>query len=113
MPEGAILTLYMTPTVAEGEWWCVSLRHGDGWGSLPDPIPGQYENPENGVLSVVLTKEVLADIVANGGLIITGSQFVLNKVDIEWEISLRNHHLVRLMGLRRMGRQPGPRTGQL
>ena len=88
VPEGAILTLYMTPTVAEGEWWCVSLRHGDGWGSLPDPIPGQYENPENGVLSVVLTKEVLADIVANGGLIITGSQFVLNKVDIEWEISL-------------------------
>lgn len=88
VPEGAKITLYMTPTVAEGEWWCVSLRHADGWGNLPDPIPGQYDNPENGVLSVVLTKEVLADIVAGNGLVITGSQFVLNKVDIEWEISL-------------------------
>lgn len=88
VPEGATLTLYMTPTVAEGEWWCVSLRHADGWGNLPAPIPGQYDNPENGVLSVVLTKEVLADIVAGNGLVITGSQFVLNKVDIEWEISL-------------------------
>ncbi|MDE5989362.1 MAG: hypothetical protein K2H17_08175 [Duncaniella sp.] len=88
VPEGATLTLYMTPTVAEGEWWCVSLRHADGWGNLPAPIPGQYDNPENGVLSVVLTKEVLADIVACNGLVITGSQFVLNKVDIEWEISL-------------------------
>lgn len=88
VPEGAKITLYMTPTVAEGEWWCVSLRHADGWGNLPDPIPGQYDNPENGVLSVVLTKEVLADIVAGNGLVVTGSQFVLNKVDIEWEISL-------------------------
>lgn len=88
VPEGAKITLYMTPTVAEGEWWCVSLRHADGWGNLPDPIPSQYDNPENGVLSVVLTKEVLADIVAGNGLVITGSQFVLNKVDIEWEISL-------------------------
>lgn len=88
VPAGATLTLYMTPTVADGEWWCVSLRHGDGWGNLPDPIPGQYDNPENGVLSVTLTADVLADLVANGGLVITGSEFVLNKVSIEWEISL-------------------------
>ncbi len=88
VPAGAVLTLYMTPTVAEGEWWCVSLRHGDGWGNLPEPIPGQYDNPENGILSVTLTAEVLADLVEKGGLVITGSQFILNKVTIEWEISL-------------------------
>lgn len=88
VPAGAILTLYMTSTVPAGDWWCVSLRHADGWGNLPDPIPGQYDSPENGILSVELTAGVLADIVANNGLVITGSQFVLNRVEIEWEISL-------------------------
>lgn len=88
VPAGATITLYMTPTVADGEWWCVSLRHGDGWGNLPDPIPGQYDNPENGVLSVTLTADVLKDIIEHNGLVITGSEFVLNKVTIEWEISL-------------------------
>ncbi len=88
VPEGAIMTLYMTPTVAEGEWWCVSLRHGDGWGNLPDNVYSQIDQPENGILSVTLTKEILADIIANGGLVLTGQGYVLNKVDIEWEISL-------------------------
>lgn len=88
VPAGATLTLYMTPTVAEGEWWCVSLRHADGWGNLPEPIPGQYDNPEDGIVSVTLTADVLADIIGKNGLVITGSEFVLNKVTIEWEISL-------------------------
>lgn len=88
VPAGAVMTLYMTPTVDEGAWWCVSLRHGQGWGNLPEPIPGQYDNPENGILSVELTANVLADIIENGGLVITGSQFILNKVVIEWENSL-------------------------
>lgn len=88
VPAGATLTLYMTPTVADGAWWCVSLRHGDSWGNLPDPIPGQYDNPENGILSVKLTQNVLDDIIANGGLVISGSEFILNKVTLEWEVSL-------------------------
>lgn len=88
VPAGATLTFYMTSVKPEGEWWCVSLRHGDGWGNLPDPIPGQYDNPENGILSVTLTQNVLDDIIANGGLVITGSEYILNKVTIEWEVSL-------------------------
>lgn len=88
VPAGATLTLHMTPTVADGEWWCVSLRHGDGWGNLPEPIPAQYDTPEDGVLSVTLTADVLADLNEKNGLVITGSEFVLNKVTIEWEISL-------------------------
>ncbi len=88
VPAGATLTLYMTPTVAADAWWCVSLRKADGWANLPDPIPGQYDNPEGGVVAVTLTADVLADIVNGNGLVITGSEFVLNKVTIEWEISL-------------------------
>ncbi len=79
---GAKLRLYMTPTVADGEWGCVSLRHGDGWGNLPDPIPSQYDNPSN-PLEVELTANVIDDLVANGGLVISGSTFTLNKVTIE------------------------------
>ncbi|MCM1356192.1 MAG: hypothetical protein NC212_07290 [Staphylococcus sp.] len=88
VPAGAVLTLYMTPLVAEGEWWCVSLRHADGWGNLPDPIPGQYDTPADGVLAVSLDANVLADIQNNNGLVITGQGYILNKVTIEWEISL-------------------------
>lgn len=88
VPAGAIMTVYMTPTVADGEWWCLSLRHGDGWGNLPDPVPGQYDMPENGIVAVELTQNVLDDLVANGGLVITGQGYVLNKVTIEWENSL-------------------------
>ncbi|MCP6059584.1 hypothetical protein NL388_30480, partial [Klebsiella pneumoniae] len=29
--------------VNAGSWGCISLRHGDSWGALPDPIPGQYD----------------------------------------------------------------------
>ena len=78
---GSILRLYTTSTVGD-EWWCISLRHGDGWGNLPDPIPGQYDNPAS-PLEVVLTANVLEDLVANGGLVITGSEYYLNKVTIE------------------------------
>lgn len=88
VPAGAVLTLHMTPTAADNGWWCVSLRHADGWGNLPSPIPAQYDTPEGGVLSVTLTADVLKDIVEHNGLVITGSEFVLNKVTIEWEISL-------------------------
>lgn len=78
---GQILRLYTTSTVGDA-WWCISLRHGNGWGNLPAPIPGQYDNPAS-PLEVTLTAEVIADLVAEGGLVITGSEFHLNKVTIE------------------------------
>ena len=88
VPAGAIMTLYMTPTVADGEWWCVSLRHGQNWGNLPDPIPGQYDTPADGILAVELTQGILDDLIANGGLVLTGQGYILSKVTLEWEISL-------------------------
>lgn len=83
LKEGQTLRLYCTPTVADGGWWCISLRHGQDWGNLPDPIPGQYDTPEGGLLEVVLTQPVIDDLAANGGLVITGDGFILNKVTIE------------------------------
>jgi hypothetical protein len=66
-----------------GQWGCISLRHGDSWGNLPDPIPGQYDLDEDeGVLSVVFTQNVLDDLIANNGLVITGDNYTLTKVTI-------------------------------
>lgn len=79
---GQILRLYTIPTVPDGEWWCLSLRHGDAWANLPDPIPSQYDNPAS-PLEVVLTANVIDDLVANGGLVITGSEYQLDKITIE------------------------------
>ena len=66
-----------------GSWGCISLRHGDNWGNLPDPIPGQYDLEEDeGVLGVVFTQEVLDDIIANNGLVLTGDNYTLTKVTV-------------------------------
>ncbi|MCH5234412.1 MAG: hypothetical protein J1E16_03900 [Muribaculaceae bacterium] len=87
VPAGAILTIYMTPTVDDGGWWCISLRHGDSWGNIPG-LNDQYDTPENGILSVVLTQSILDDLNTNGGLVITGDGFIMNKVEVEWENSM-------------------------
>lgn len=79
---GTTMRVYTTPTVADGEWWCLCLRHGNGWGNLPAPIESQYDTPAS-PLEVTLTKEVLDDLVANGGLVVTGSDYQLDKITLE------------------------------
>ena len=80
VPAGS--KLYFTyKKINAGSWGCISLRHGDSWGNLPDPIPGQYDlSDDEGVLEVVFTQGVLDDINANGGLVITGDNYILSKV---------------------------------
>ena len=69
--------------VNAGSWGCISLRHGDSWGALPDPIPGQYDlSDDEGVLTVTLTQGVIDDLIANNGLVITGDNFYLKKITI-------------------------------
>ena len=66
-----------------GNWGCISLRHGQDWAALPDPIPGQYDLDEDeGILSVTFPQNVLDDLIANGGLVITGDNFTLTKVTV-------------------------------
>lgn len=87
VPAGATMTLYMTPTVAAGEWWCVSLRHGQDWGNLPDNAYSQIDTPADGILEVELTAAILADLINNGGLVLTGQGYVLTKVTLDWDIA--------------------------
>ena len=59
------------------------MRHCKDWGNLPAPIPGQYDLDEDeGVLSVVFPQNVLDDIIANNGLVITGDNYTLTKVAV-------------------------------
>ncbi len=82
---GSTLRLYVTPTVAnpEEDWWCVALRHGDGWNALPAPCPDQWGKPVSGVVELEMTQGIIDDLVNNGGLVITGADFILTKVTIE------------------------------
>ncbi len=71
-----------------GNWGCISLRHGQDWAALPNPIPGQYDLDEDeGILSVTFPQNVLDDLIANGGLVITGDNFTLTKVTVPAPVS--------------------------
>ena len=80
VPVGRILRFEMEPTVPEGSWWCISLRHGTSWGALAG-VPGQYDTP-GATLDVELTKDILDDLVANNGLVVTGTGFVLKSISL-------------------------------
>lgn len=84
-----------------GSWGCLSLRHGNSWGNLPDNAGVQYDFPDDaGVYSITLTQDILDDLAANGGLVITGFNFIATKVsrslpenviwkgslDIDWNV---------------------------
>lgn len=80
---GTIMRIYYSKVTA-GTWGCVSLRHGQGWGNLPKPIPGQYDFPDDaGKYEVTLTENVIKDLVDNGGLVITGDNFTFTKITLE------------------------------
>lgn len=79
---GTVLTAHCTPTDPTA-WWCISFRHGDGWGNLPGDVGAQIDTPEGGVASITLTQDILDDLVAHGGLVITGDGYTLTKVTLE------------------------------
>ena len=81
---GKILRIYYEKKDASA-WGCASLRHGDGWGNLPDNFGAQYDFPEaSGVWEITLSQAVIDDLAHNNqGLIITGTNFIIKKVTLE------------------------------
>lgn len=79
-------TLYFTVAkVTTGACGCISLRHGDSWGALVD-APGQFDvdaDVDATTIEFTLTQGAIDDLVANGGLVITGDNLVLSKVAIK------------------------------
>ena len=76
---GQILTFYCEPNAAVTDWYCLSLRVGDGWGAL-NGVPGQYDNPT--VVKVELTQEIIDHLVSANGLVMTGSNCIVNKITL-------------------------------
>lgn len=85
---GTMLEIHLTKT-NQDSWGCISLRHGSGWANLPDPIPGQYDLDEGDVvLSIELTQTILDDLNGNGGLVLTGDNYILSKIVLHEHIDL-------------------------
>ena len=68
------------------DWHQFALRHGEGWGELPTPVFFELADDQTSV-QVVLTQTIIDDLVANSGLIITGTSFILKKLTLSSEIS--------------------------
>lgn len=78
---GSILRVYSTPDEGAG-WYMLALHHGNGWAEIPG-VPGQVDNPENGMIEQVLTADILADINANGGIVVIAANCTVTKITIE------------------------------
>jgi hypothetical protein len=78
---GMLLRLEAEPIVAAGEWWCLQPRHGDNWGKLPASVPEQFDSPA-GPVDIVLTREVLDDLIAHNGLVVTGFGYKLTSISL-------------------------------
>lgn len=76
---GSTLFIFAESILAPGAWWCIQPRHGEGWAALPDPAPFQFDTPES-PMSFVLTRDILDDLVANGGLVVTGYGCKVTKI---------------------------------
>lgn len=68
-------------------WWQMELRHGTEWGQLPEAVHVDFTAGQTQVI-VPLTQANLADLIANGGLVVTGKEFTLTKISLKTEISL-------------------------
>ncbi len=77
---GQSLVLYLT-TDSSSEYWQVELRHGQNWGNLPDAVHVDLTADQTRV-EVPLTQANIDDLVANGGLVLTGCNYILTKVAI-------------------------------
>ena len=78
---GQRLKVYVTPNDPTSDWWCLSLRSaGTNWPTLVG-AKGQYDKATYSV-TIPLTQETIDDLLANNGLVLTGSETTINKVTI-------------------------------
>lgn len=84
-------TLYFSVQKVEaGKWACLSLRHGNGWGALVDAVNAEGKNQydlgddvDATTIEFTLTQAAIDDLVANGGLVMTGDNLIITKVAIK------------------------------
>ncbi len=77
---GQKLVFYLEQDTAQ-TWWQLSLRHGDGWGELPEKVFIEMTAGQNRI-EVELSQTNIDDLVANGGLVITGCYYTLKQITL-------------------------------
>ena len=66
-------------------WGTISLRVGDGWANLAG-ADAQYDiTSGQTVLEVAFTQEMLDDLNARNGLVLTGANYTLKKLTLKLE----------------------------
>ena len=82
-------------TLMDGATWAQMRFANGGWSVLPGCDMGYKEGNidiiqefPDGVAEITITPEVKNDLVNNGGLVITGANFILSKVTLWYENSL-------------------------
>lgn len=77
---GQKLIFTLTQDTAQ-TYWQFSLRHGTGWGELPEKVFEEMTAGQTRV-EVVMTQTNLDDLIANGGMVITGCNYTLTEVAV-------------------------------
>lgn len=83
--SGSVLTMYFTEDTSSS-YWQISLRHGNNWGNIgaDKGCPDQVDLEAGATSwSIELNQAILDDLVANGGLVMTGANYILSKVTIK------------------------------
>lgn len=77
---GQKLIFTLTQDTAQ-TYWQFALRHGTGWGELPEKVFEEMTAGQTRV-EVVMTQTNLDDLIANGGMVITGCYYTLTEVAV-------------------------------
>ncbi len=84
---GAVSLVFELEQDSSAEWWQLSLRHGESWGELPEKLFVDMTAGQT-VVEIPLTQVNLDDLIANGGLVITGCSYTLKKVTLRTVIPM-------------------------
>ncbi len=84
---GAVSLVFELEQDSSAGWWQLSLRHGESWGELPEKLFVDMTAGQT-VVEIPLTQVNLDDLIANGGLVITGCSYTLKKVTLRTVIPM-------------------------
>lgn len=87
LSAGTVAIVMEVEQDASAGWWQISLRHGDGWGELPEKVMVEMEAGQT-VVEIPISQVNLDDLIANGGLVITGCNYVLKKITLRTVIPM-------------------------
>lgn len=87
LSAGSVAIIMEVEQDASAEWWQISLRHGTEWGELPEKVIVDMTAGQT-VVEIPISQVNLDDLIANGGLVITGCNYTLKKITLRTVIPM-------------------------